>query len=86
MKNEGSLLESVKEMFIFSVKNETLKTKLEMGRKGFERFSSYKDPYSYFAVGQRSSVPKISSSPLGTVFLEKTSCHAPPCPVQEKLQ
>lgn len=43
MKNEGSLLESVKEMFIFSAKNETLKMKLEMGRKGFERFSSLKE-------------------------------------------
>lgn len=42
VKNEGSLLESVKEMFIFSPKNETLRMKLKMGRKRFEAFSFYK--------------------------------------------
>lgn len=35
VKNEGSLLKSVKEMFIFSFKGDTLEIKLEMGRKGF---------------------------------------------------
>lgn len=50
VKNEGSLLKSVKEMFIFSVRNETLKIKLEIGRKGSEKNHLIKRKYFSFAV------------------------------------